>query len=116
MNNYIGFRWFLKSLMIIPKCVGFYLLKEKSDIERTIRNLPDLSKFNAMIKTQFQTTIQTFRTDNGREYFHSNSWGLSYNLQVWLLSTIALVQIPLNKMALLRKESSSLGDGQGFDV
>ena len=41
-----------------------YLLKEKSKVAQVFKI------FHKMVKTQFQTNIQIFRTDNGTEYFN----------------------------------------------
>ncbi|KAK8328008.1 hypothetical protein V6Z12_A11G221900 [Gossypium hirsutum] len=42
-----------------------YLLKEKSETPKVFQN------FHSMVRTQFNSTIHTLRTDNGREYFNS---------------------------------------------
>lgn len=65
MNNYSRSRWFLAFIDDHTRVCWVYLFKEKSETGQIFQ------KFNAMIKKQFQTTIQTFHTDNGREYFQS---------------------------------------------
>ena len=46
-----------------PRLCWVYLLKNKSDAKQTFKN------FLSMVKTQFHIPIQTFQTDNGKEYF-----------------------------------------------
>lgn len=40
-----------------------YLLKDKTEVSTTFQN------FHSLIKSQFHTTSQVLRTDNGTEYF-----------------------------------------------
>ena len=42
-----------------------YLLKGKSDVCQIVKN------FFSMMQNQFQTNIQVFRSDNGKEYFNT---------------------------------------------
>ena len=41
-----------------------YLLKEKSEAAKTFKD------FHSMIQNQYNTNIQIFHTDNGKEYFN----------------------------------------------
>jgi transposase InsO family protein len=42
-----------------------YLLKGKSDVCQAVKD------FFKMVQNQFQTNIQVFRSDNGKEYFNT---------------------------------------------
>lgn len=63
--NISNSRWFITFIDDHTRVCWVYLLKEKSETPRVFIN------FHAMIKNQFQTSVHTFRTDNGREYFNT---------------------------------------------
>lgn len=65
VNNIFGSRWFVTFIDDHTRLTWLFLMKEKSDIGRIFQT------FHLMIQTQFSTKIQVFKTDNGREYFHS---------------------------------------------
>jgi len=65
VNNISGSRWFVTFIDDHTRLTWLFLMKEKSDIGQIFQT------FNLMIQTQFNTKIQVFKTDNGREYFHS---------------------------------------------
>ena len=53
--------------MIILGYIGciYYLMRKKLKVERIFK------EFHNMFKTQFQTQIQVFRTDNRKDYFNT---------------------------------------------
>lgn len=59
-----GHRWFVTFIDDHTRITWVYLLKEKSDVSSVF------IKFYNMITTQFDTKIQIFRSDNGREFFN----------------------------------------------
>ena len=65
VRNISGTRWFITFIDDHTRNTWIYLLKEKSEATSSFKT------FNSMIKTQFQTQIQVFRTDKGREYFNT---------------------------------------------
>ena len=62
IKNISGDRWFVSFIDDHTRLTWVFLMKEKSEVGEIFK------RFHNMIKTQFQTTIQIFRTDNGREY------------------------------------------------
>ena len=58
-------RWFVTFIDDHTRVCWVYLLKDKTEVRSVF------SIFHAMVQTQFQTTIQVLRTDNGTEYFNS---------------------------------------------
>ena len=58
-------KWFITFIDDHTKLCWVYLLKEKFEAEQAVRN------FFKMVQNQFQTNIQVFRSDNGREYFNT---------------------------------------------
>lgn len=63
MQTLSGARWFITFIDDHIRLCWVYLLKNKSVAEQTFKI------FFSMVKTQFNTQIQIFRTDNGKEYF-----------------------------------------------
>ena len=63
--NHAHTKWFVTFIDDHTHLCWVYLLKEKYDVRSIFMN------FHSMIQTQFQTKIQIFRTDNGKEYFNS---------------------------------------------
>ena len=66
-----GYKYFLTIVDDFSRCTWVYLLKLKSNTQFFIPN------FANMVKTQFNRTIKTIRSDNGTEFylknfFHSN--------------------------------------------
>ncbi|KAH9722152.1 retrovirus-related pol polyprotein from transposon RE1 [Citrus sinensis] len=57
-------RWVITFINDHTRISWVYLMKEKSDVGMIFKT------FNNMVQTQFQTKIQVFRTDNGKEYFN----------------------------------------------
>ena len=72
-------------------------MKEKSDVG-TIFKI-----FNNMVQTQFQTKIQVFRTDNGKEYF--NKFLGHYFVENGIFHQSSCTDTP-NKMELLNAKIS----------
>ena len=58
-------RWFITFTDDHTRLCWVYLLKEKSEVEQVFKI------FYRMVQTQFQTNIQIFKSDNGKEYFNS---------------------------------------------
>ena len=58
-------KWFVTFIDDHTRLCWVYLLKEKSNVHSIFMN------FHSMIQIQFQTKIQIFRTNNGKEYFNS---------------------------------------------
>ncbi|KAF3771649.1 Retrovirus-related Pol polyprotein from transposon TNT 1-94 [Nymphaea thermarum] len=54
--------YFLTLIDDYSRCTFVYLLKERSEVPAVVKN------FVAFVETQFQTSVQAFRTDNAREY------------------------------------------------
>ena len=63
--NRTHIKWFVTFIDDHTCLCWVYLLKEKSNVRSIFMN------FHSMIQTQFQTKIQIFRTNNGKEYFNS---------------------------------------------
>ena len=59
-----GKRWFITFIDDHTRVTWVFLLHDKSETETVFKN------FYNMIFTQFQTQIQIFRSDNGKEYFN----------------------------------------------
>jgi len=59
-----GKKWFVTFIDYHTRTSWVYLLKEKSEVEGVFK------MFHNMVKTQFQASIQVFRSDNGKEYFN----------------------------------------------
>ena len=57
-------RWFITFIDDHTRVTWVFLLHDKSEAETVFKN------FYTMIFTQFQTHIQIFRSDNGKEYFN----------------------------------------------
>ncbi|XP_049935028.1 retrovirus-related Pol polyprotein from transposon RE2 isoform X2 [Nymphaea colorata] len=57
-----GFHYFMTLIDDYSRCTFVYLLKERSEVLVIVKN------FVAFVETQFQTSVQAFRTDNAREY------------------------------------------------
>ena len=57
-----GFRWFIIFVDDCTRMTWLYLLKNKSEVAERFLT------FHNMIKTQFSTTLQVFRSDNGGEF------------------------------------------------
>lgn len=58
-----------------------YLLSAKTDVSKTIRN------FISMVKCQFHTKVQKFRSDNGTEFMCMQSYfrekGIAHRHHAW---------------------------------
>ena len=54
----------LSPLLMTTRMSWVYLMRGKSESEQIFK------VFHNMIQNQFQTNIQVFRSDNGREYFN----------------------------------------------
>ncbi|KAG8486485.1 hypothetical protein CXB51_019766 [Gossypium anomalum] len=65
VKNIMGARWFITFIDDHTRVCWVYLLKEKSETPKVFQN------FHSMVRTQFNSTIHTLHTDNGREYFNS---------------------------------------------
>ncbi|KAL5779663.1 hypothetical protein ACOSQ2_010400 [Xanthoceras sorbifolium] len=65
IKNITGAKWFISFIDDHTKISWVFLMKEKSEAGHIFQN------FNKMIQTQFNTTIQVFKTDNAKEYFSS---------------------------------------------
>ena len=64
ISTLTGKRWFITFIDDHTRISWVYLMKEKSDVGMIFKT------FNNMVQTQFQTKIQVFQTDNGKEYFN----------------------------------------------
>lgn len=64
-KNISGTRWFTTFMDDHTRICWIYILKEKSDAAKIFQI------FHSMIKNQFNTSIQTLTTSNGKEYFRS---------------------------------------------
>lgn len=62
--NISGSRWFVTFIDDYTRLTWVYLMKSKSEVASIF---PSFHKF---IQNQFGTKIQTFRSDNGKEYFN----------------------------------------------
>ena len=65
VNTKTGSRWFVTFIDDHTRVTWVFLMKEKSEVGKIFEN------FHDMVQTQFQTSIQVLRTDNGREYYNS---------------------------------------------
>ncbi|KAG8501502.1 hypothetical protein CXB51_003813 [Gossypium anomalum] len=65
VKNITGARWFITFIDDHTRVCWVYLLKEKSETPKVFQH------FHSMVRTQFNSTIHTLHTDNGREYFNS---------------------------------------------
>ena len=63
--NITGAKWFVSFVDDHTRLTWIYLMKEKSEVTHIFKC------FKKMIQTQFDTGIQIFRTDNGKEFFNS---------------------------------------------
>ncbi|CAA6665274.1 unnamed protein product [Spirodela intermedia] len=59
-----GARWFITFIDDCTRMTWIYLLKNKSEVSMA------LIQFFSLIRTQFETTIQRFRSDNAKDYFN----------------------------------------------
>jgi hypothetical protein len=59
-------KWFITFIDDHSRVCWVYLLKGKSDVCQAVQD------FFKMVQNQFQTNIQVFRSDNGKEYFNTN--------------------------------------------
>ena len=57
-----GFKYFLIFVDDCTRLTWIYLLKNKSEV------FEKFTQFFTMVQTQFQTTVQILRSDNGREF------------------------------------------------
>ena len=73
-----------------------YLLKEKSEATKTVKD------FHSMIQNQYNTNIQIFHIDNGKAYFNFILGDFFFHKRESY--TKIHVQIPLNKMVLLKEK------------
>ncbi|KAL5840711.1 hypothetical protein ACOSQ4_013319 [Xanthoceras sorbifolium] len=60
--NITGTKWFVTFINDHTRVTWVFLMKEKSEVTNIFKN------FHSLIKNQFQTKIQVFRSDNGREF------------------------------------------------
>jgi hypothetical protein len=58
-------KWFITFIDDHSRVCWVYLLKGKSDVCQAVKD------FFKMVQNQFQTNIQVFRSDNGKEYFNT---------------------------------------------
>ncbi|CAJ2662733.1 unnamed protein product [Trifolium pratense] len=59
-------KWFITFIDDHSRVCWVYLLKGKSDVCQAVKD------FCTMVQNQYQTNIQVFRSDNGKEYFNAN--------------------------------------------
>lgn len=64
INTFSNKKWFITFIDDHTRICWVYLLKEKSEVGQVVKN------FFKMVHTQYQTNIQVFRSDNGKEYFN----------------------------------------------
>ena len=67
--SYSGFKFFLTIVDDFTRCTWVYMLKTKSEVSSLLPN------FCNMVKTQFNTSVKTIRTDNGSEFFLTKFYG-----------------------------------------
>lgn len=58
-------KWFITFIDDHSRVCWVYLLKGKSDVCQVVKD------FCTMVQNQYQTNIQVFRSDNGKEYFNT---------------------------------------------
>ncbi|KAK2414048.1 putative mitochondrial protein [Trifolium repens] len=59
-------KWFITFIDDHSRVCWVYLLKGKYDVCQVVKD------FCTMVQNQYQTNIQVFRSDNGKEYFNTN--------------------------------------------
>jgi hypothetical protein len=59
-------KWFITFIDDHSRVCWVYLLKGKYDVCQAVKD------FCTMVQNQYQTNIQVFRSDNGKEYFNTN--------------------------------------------
>ena len=57
-------KWFITFIDDYTHVWWVYLLKKKSEVAKTFKD------FHSMIQNQYNTNIQIFHTNNGKEYFN----------------------------------------------
>ncbi|KAM0022126.1 putative RNA-directed DNA polymerase [Helianthus debilis subsp. tardiflorus] len=62
----LGFQYFITFIDDYSRATWVYLLKSRAEIYSIFR------EFHAYVKTQFQTSIKTLRTDNAKEYLSTD--------------------------------------------
>ena len=92
-----GYKYFLIIVDDFSRCTWAYLLKLKLDTQFLIPN------FVNMVKTQFNRTIKTIRSDNGtkfylKDFFHSNG----------ILQQLSYVDTPQQNAIVERKHQHIL--------
>ena len=66
IKNISSSRWFVTFIDDHIRVTWVFLMKEKYEVGQIFQT------FHKMIQNQFQTKIQFLKTDNGKEFFHSN--------------------------------------------
>ena len=64
--SFLGFRYFVIFVYDYSRVTYLYLMKERSELYSIFKS------FYMEIKTQFNASLHSFRSDNAREYFHTS--------------------------------------------
>ncbi|CAA7401997.1 unnamed protein product [Spirodela intermedia] len=96
-----GARWFITFIDDCTRMTWIYLLKNKSDVSMA------LIQFCSLIRTQFETTIQRFRSDNAKDYF--NHTLTSYFQKEGIVHESSYVYTPQQNGVAERKNGHLLG-------
>ncbi|KAL4560354.1 hypothetical protein LXL04_032504 [Taraxacum kok-saghyz] len=65
VKNVSGARWFVTFIDDHTRVTWVFLMKDKSEVG------PLFQQFHKMVQTQFSTKIRVLKSDNAKEYFHS---------------------------------------------
>ena len=65
VKNISGARWFVTFIDDHTRVTWVFLMKDKSEVG------PIFQRFHQMIQNQFAKKIQVLKSDNAKEYFHS---------------------------------------------
>ncbi|KAJ9542902.1 LOW QUALITY PROTEIN: hypothetical protein OSB04_029408 [Centaurea solstitialis] len=90
-----GFRYFVTFVDDYSRVTWLYLMKNQSEV------FNHLCSFHSKIKTQFQTSIKTLRSDNAKEYLSQSVQ--SYMLQQGIIHESSCVDTPAQNGVAERK-------------
>lgn len=95
VNTLTEKRWFISFIDDHTRLTWVFLMKSKSEVSEIFQ------KFHCMINTQFQTQIQTLKTDNGKEFFNSTLG--TYLIQHGIIHLSSCVDTPQQNGVAERK-------------